>query len=160
MSYFDFHQHNFFKHFLPGAEKLNRVSLKKEVGACISLPELGFIITSQSAPFQAAIPNGILCSAIVPLERGFSKQNAIKNIAPKLTRLDRAFISAIADGRISYWNLLQTGGRLNYFGSVKNKVFPLCHFNRREKSRTKQRAFPFSNSCGLNLGRSNSGKLQ
>ncbi len=122
MSYFDFHQHNFSKHFLTGAEKLNRVSLKKEVGTCISIPELGFILTSQSAPFQAAIPNAILCSAIVPLERGFSKQNALKNIAPKLTRLDRAFVTAIADGRISYWNLLQM--ELEYGIDAFKTLFP------------------------------------
>ena len=105
MSYFDFHLHNFSKHFLTGADKLKRVSLDKAVGTCVSIPELGFILTSQSAPYQAAIPNAILCSAIVPLERGFPKQNTLKNIAPRLTRLDRSFIADVANGSISYWDL-------------------------------------------------------
>ncbi len=105
MSYFDFHLHNFSKHFLTGADKLKRVSLDKAVGTCVSIPELGFILTSQSAPYQAAIPNAILCSAIVPLERGFPKQNALKNIAPRLTKLDKSFIAEVANGSISYWDL-------------------------------------------------------
>jgi len=122
MSYFDFHLHHFFKHFLTGADEANRVNLNKEVGACVSLPEIGFILTSQSAPFQSEIPDAILCSSFVPLERGFPKQKLIKDVAPKITRLDRAFMTAIAESRISYWNLLQL--ELDYGLSSFKTMFP------------------------------------